>query len=95
MADFVVTADTTIITVAWDATTVSGLTNFSIDLNDIEKYSGDNSSVSPATITGLTAGTSYHLVITTNDGSTATPVDKTQYTSKCEVRIHNRPHSSL
>ena len=82
------TADTSSITVTWDAATVSGLTDFNIKLDDEVKYTGSNTADSHQ-ITGLTAGTSYHLVITTNDGSTATPVDKTQYTSKCEVRIDN------
>ena len=86
MADFIVTADTSSITVTWDAATVSGLTDFNIKLDDEVKYTGSNTAGSHQ-ITGLTAGTSYHVVITTNDGSTATPVDKTQYTSKCGVRI--------
>ena len=87
MADFTVTVDTSSITITWDASTVSGLTDFNITLDDEVKYTGSNTAGSYQ-ITGLTAGTSYHLVITTNDGSTATPVDKTQYTSKWKIRMH-------
>ena len=89
MADFTVTVDTSSITITWDASTVSGLTDFNITLDDEVKYTGSNTAGSYQ-ITGLTAGTLYyHLVITTNDGSTATPVNKTQYTSKWKIRMHN------
>ena len=64
MADFTSTVNSSSITVTWDAVDVSGLSAFSIKLNDVERYSGRKSSVSPFTINGLVAATEYHLVVT-------------------------------
>ncbi|KAI0213546.1 hypothetical protein LSAT2_001415 [Lamellibrachia satsuma] len=77
MADFVVTADTNSITVTWDDTRISGLSVFTISLDDELKFSGDDTAKPPVIINGLQSGTTHHLVInTTTHGNTKIVVDE-------------------
>ncbi|KAI0231273.1 hypothetical protein LSAT2_018363 [Lamellibrachia satsuma] len=75
MADFVVTVNTNSITVTWDDPTISGLSVFTISLDDDLKFSGDDTAKPPVTINGLLSGTTHHLVIkTTTHGSTTSTI---------------------
>ena len=78
--------ETDSITVGWEGSDVSGLANFTITLNN-EKYVGtDTSAGGSKQFQGLTAGTSYQLVITTtaSDGSTTEALNTNHYTGKCK-----------
>ena len=82
MADFeLTTLSTSSIKVTWDDETVSGLTGFTIELDNQLKYSGGNTSGSHA-LTGLDAGTLYTVVIKTNDGANVTTLQKSATTGK-------------
>ena len=71
MADFDVTVDTSIITVTWVSASESGLTGFTIKLETVLKHTGNSGYAADShQITGLDAGKLYHLLITTNDGTT-------------------------
>ena len=83
-AEFAATVTTTSISVTWDQADVDGVSSFSIKLNDEEKGGSTSSSSSSVIITGLTPGTTYHLLVETiKNGTTTTHVDQDYTTSMC------------
>ena len=88
-ADFAVYVTTTTISVTWDAADVDGVSSFSIKLDTEEKGGSASSSTSPVVITGLTPGTTHHLLVeTTKDGTTTKPVDTDYTTSMCYLAFY-------
>ena len=97
MADFVVKSSTDSISISWDAATVAGLSEFTITLNDVLRYTGDGAAQPPFQMTGLQPGTMYHVIITsTRNGMKTTVVDEMRSTGTCACVIKwysvQRPH---
>ena len=88
MADFVVKSSTDSISISWDDATVSGLSQFTITLNDVLRYTGDGTAQSPFQINGLLPGTMYHVIIkSTRNGMQTTVVDEMRSTGTCACVI--------
>ena len=88
-AEFAVYVTTTSISVTWDDADVDGVTSFSIKLDDEEIGGSSSSSTSPIVITGLTPGTTHHLLVeTTTDGTTQKHVDTDYTTSMCYLAFY-------
>jgi len=88
MADFVVKSSTDSISISWDDATVSGLSEFTITLNDKLRYTGDGAAQPPVHINGLLPGTMYHVIIkSTKNGMKTTVVDEMRSTGTCACVI--------
>ena len=88
MADFVVKSSTDSISISWDAATVAGLSEFTITLNDVLRYTGDATAQPPYEINRLLPGTMYHVIIeSTRNGMKTTVVDEMRSTGTCACVI--------